>query len=119
MKKKIEHIVKKELNVEKHENGKEQGEDYVKHVYFHHEEEVDSLSILEDYHKETLIDNNQQLFYLQVVLPKCLVTDLNDQKFLFLRDDIHEVLIVMHENSFLNIHVVHNVVAPIQYFHEQ
>ena len=28
----------KPLNVEKHENGQEQGESYVKHVSFHHEE---------------------------------------------------------------------------------
>ena len=36
-----------------------------------------------------------------------------------MHDDIHECLIVMHENSFLNIHIAHDMVPPVEYFHEQ
>ena len=79
------------MNAEQHENGQEKGEAYVNHVSFHHEEEVDSLSMLEGCHEEALIENNQQFFDLQVVVPKYLATDLNDQKIWFVHDDIHEV----------------------------
>lgn len=57
------------LNVEEHENGKQKGKAYVKHVSFHYEEEVDSLSMLEVCHEEALIDTNQQIFDLQSIVP--------------------------------------------------
>ena len=88
------------MDAEKHENGKDQGEAYVKHVSFYHQEEVDSLTMLKGCHEEALMENNQQEFDLQVVVPKCPATDLNDKKLLFVHDDIYEFLNVMHEIHF-------------------
>ena len=64
--------------------------------------------MLKGCHEEALMENNQQVFDLQVVVPKCPTTDLNDKKILLVHDDIHEVLVSMHENSFFNIHVAHD-----------
>ena len=53
--------------------------------------------MLKGCHEEALMENNQQVFDLQVFVPKCLATYLNDQKYMF----------------------VHNaMVAPIEYFQE-
>ena len=91
----------------------------MKHVYFYHQEEVDSLTMLKGCHEEAQMENNQHVFDLQVVVPKCPATGLNDKKLLIVHNDIDDDLIVMHENSFLNIRVAHDMVPPIEDFHEQ
>ena len=72
----------------------------MKHVSFYHQEEVDSLTMLKGCHEEALMENNRQVFYLQVAIPKCPATDLNDQKLLFVHEDIHEVIILMQKIHF-------------------